>query len=397
VSAPLLAAMHGVAKAFPRVSRRGERLRALGALLAGRAALDSTMVLSGIDLEVRRGESLGIVGENGAGKSTLLKLLTGVLAPSAGRVETHGSIAALLELGAGFHPEFTGAENVDMAGALLGFAPGELARKREQILAFADIGRYIDEPVKHYSSGMVVRLGFALVAARRPDLLITDEVLAVGDEAFQRKCIRWLEDYLAGGGTLLLVSHSMYHVQKICRQAIWIHRGRIEARGDVHEVTQRYLAFQEQRIAAERGAATSGGAAQEFRVAALTVNGEPGEGPVTIEQGGALELDVRVESQAGREPALAIGLVRADGTPVYGITSEIDGARPTPHPDGGFRFRLAFDALPLLPGSYWLRAHSQDPEAMRHFDTVERVLVVRGRSRELGLVHLRHRWESGGP
>jgi lipopolysaccharide transport system ATP-binding protein len=392
----LLAAMHGVGKAFPRVARRGERLRALGALLAGRTAVDSTTVLSGIDLEVQRGESLGIVGENGAGKSTLLKLLTGVLAPTTGRVETHGSIAALLELGAGFHPEFTGAENIDMAGALLGFAPGELARQREQILAFADIGRYIDEPVKHYSSGMVVRLGFALVAARRPDLLITDEVLAVGDEAFQRKCIRWLEDYLSGGGTLLLVSHSMYHVQKLCRQAVWIHRGRIEARGDVHEVTQRYLAYQERRIAAERGAAAVDGAAPEFRVAALALNGEPGAGPVTIEQGGTLEIDVRVESQAGREPALAIGLVRADGTPVYGITSEIDGARPTPHPDGGFRFRLAFDDLPLLPGSYWLRAHSQDPEAMRHFDTVERVLVVRGRTRELGLVHLRHRWQGEG-
>lgn len=396
MTAPL-ALMRGVSKSFPRAARRGERLRALAALLAGRTGVDACTVLDGIDLEVRRGESLGIVGENGAGKSTLLKLLTGVLAPTAGRIETRGSIAALLELGAGFHPEFTGAENIAMAGALLGFAPGELAARREQILAFADIGRYIDEPVKHYSTGMVVRLGFALVAARRPDLLITDEVLAVGDESFQRKCIRWLEDYLADGGTLLLVSHSMYHVQKLCRHALWIHRGRIEARGDVHEVTQLYLAFQEQRIAAERGANAAGGAVQEFQVAALEVNGEPGEAPVAIEQGGRLVLDVRVDSRAGREPALAIGLVRADGTPVYGITSEIDGVRPRPHSSGGFAFRLVFDALPLLPGSYWLRAHSQDPEAMRHFDTAERVLVVRGRSRELGLVHLRHRWDGEGP
>ncbi|MFO0041706.1 MAG: ABC transporter ATP-binding protein [Pseudomonadota bacterium] len=396
MTAPL-ALMHGVSKSFPRATRRGERLRALAALLAGRTRVDACTVLDGIDLEVRRGESLGIVGENGAGKSTLLKLLTGVLAPTAGRIETRGSIAALLELGAGFHPEFTGAENIDMAGALLGFAPGELAARREQILAFADLGRYIDEPVKHYSTGMVVRLGFALVAARRPDLLITDEVLAVGDESFQRKCIRWLEDYLADGGTLLLVSHSMYHVQKLCRHALWIHRGRIEARGDVHEVTQRYLAFQEQRIAAERGANAAGAAVQEFQVAALEVNGEPGEAPVAIEQGGRLVLDVRVYSRAGREPTLAIGLVRADGTPVYGITSEIDGVRPRPHSGGGFAFRLVFDALPLLPGSYWLRAHSQDPEAMRHFDTAERLLVVRGRSRELGLVHLRHRWDGEGP
>ena len=398
MSPPLLAAMRGVSKAFPRVARRAERMRALGALLAGRAQVDATTVLSDIDLEVRRGESLGIIGRNGAGKSTLLKLLTGVLAPTRGRIETHGSIAALLELGAGFHPEFTGAENVDMAGALLGFAPGELAAKRAQILAFADIGRYIDEPVKHYSSGMVVRLGFALVAARRPDLLITDEVLAVGDEAFQRKCIRWMEDYLAGGGTLLLVSHSMYHVQKLCRHAAWVHDGRIAALGDVHDVTQRYLAYQEERIAAERRSGAAADAPpQEFRVAALELNGEGGDGPVAIEHGGALVVRTRVESRAGREPTLAIGLVRADGTPVYGTTSDIDGARGVPDPDGGFAFTLRFDALPLLPGSYWVRAHSQDPEAMRHFDTVERVLLVRGRTRELGLVSLPHRWDGPAP
>jgi len=397
VSPPVLATMRGVSKAFPRVARNTERLRALGALLAGRPQVAAATVLSDIDLEVVRGESLGIIGRNGAGKSTLLKLLTGVLAPTTGRIETHGSVAALLELGAGFHPEFTGSENIAMAGALLGFGPGELAARRDEILSFADIGRYIDEPVKHYSSGMVVRLGFALVAARRPDLLITDEVLAVGDEAFQRKCIRWMEDYLAGGGTLLLVSHSMYHVQKLCRHAVWIDGGRIAARGDVHEVTQAYLAFQEERIAADRGAAPAAPTTQEFRVAAMEINGESGEGAVSMQHGGALRLRIRVESAAGRVPTLAVGLVRADGTPVYGVTSEMDGARAEPDGEGAFRFTLTFDALPLLPGSYCVRAHSQDPEAMRHFDTFERVLLVRGRTRELGLVHVPHRWGGDAP
>ncbi len=396
MSGTLLARMHGVGKSFPRVARRAERLRALGSLLLGRRALESTAVLSGIDLEVRRGESVGIVGRNGAGKSTLLKLLTGVLAPSEGHIETHGSVAALLELGAGFHPEFTGAENLDMAGALLGFTPSELAAARDEILAFADIGRYIDEPVKHYSSGMVVRLGFALVAARRPDLLITDEILAVGDEAFQRKCVRWMEDYLGGGGTLLLVSHSMYHVQKLCRHACWIHDGRIEAQGDVHEVTQRYLAWQEGRIAADRGEGRApNDHGQEFHVATLRLNGEPGELPVAIDSGEGLQVEAIVASRAGREPGLALGVVRADGTPVYGVTSEYDRVHPQPAGDGRFRFALRFDALPLLPGSYWIRAHAQDPEGMRAFDTVERALVVRGRSRELGLVALAHAWETG--
>ncbi len=397
MSTPLLAAMRGVSKSFPRVARRGERLRALGALLLGRERLDSTAVLSGIDLAVHRGESLGIIGQNGAGKSTLLKLLTGVLAPSTGTVETHGSVAALLELGAGFHPEFTGAENIAMAAALLGFGEGELAARREQILAFADIGRYIDEPVKHYSSGMVVRLGFALVAARRPDLLITDEVLAVGDEAFQRKCIRWMEDFLGGGGTMLLVSHSMYHVQKLCRHACWIHAGRIEAQGDVHEVTQRYLAYQERRIAADRGSEPGMlGSGHEFHVASMAVNGETGEAPVAIDFGDGLHIDALIASRDGREPVFALGIQRADGTPVYGCTSEIDGARPLAREAGGFRFRLRFDSLSLLPGSYFLRAHSQDSEGMRLFDTVERALVVRGKSRDFGLVRLAHHWEQAG-
>ena len=351
------------------------------------------MVLDGITLEVRRGESLGIVGENGAGKSTLLKVLTGVLAPTTGQVELAGSVAALLELGAGFHPEFTGRENVEMAGALMGYRPAELRAQMDRILAFADIGRYIDEPVKHYSSGMVVRLGFALVAARRPDLLITDEVLAVGDEAFQRKCVRWIEDYLAGGGTLMLVSHSMYHVQKLCRRAVWIQRGRIEAIGDVYEVTQRYLAWQETRIAADSAAAQQGAGGLEFQTRMLTVNGV-GEGkPLSIDAGGTIEVVAQVRSSSGRVPVLGVGIVRGDGTPVYGVTSEMDGAAP--HRDGadGYRFVLRFPALALLPGTYTVRAHAMDPEALRLFDTVEQPFTVRGRTRELGLVRLPHDWD----
>ncbi|MBL8275021.1 MAG: ABC transporter ATP-binding protein [Xanthomonadales bacterium] len=362
-------------------------------LLAGLPPADPAVVLDGITLEVRRGESLGIVGENGAGKSTLLKVLTGVLAPTSGQVELAGSVAALLELGAGFHAEFTGRENVEMAGALMGYRPAELRAQMDRILAFADIGRYIDEPVKHYSSGMVVRLGFALVAARRPDLLITDEVLAVGDEAFQRKCVRWIEDYLAGGGTLMLVSHSMYHVQKLCRRAVWIQRGRIEAIGDVHEVTQRYLAWQETRIAADSAAAQRGASGLEFQTRTLAVNGVGEGSPLSIDAGGTIEVVARVRSSSGRVPVLGVGIVRGDGTPVYGVTSEMDGAAPRREGADGYRFVLRFPALALLPGTYTVRAHAMDPEALRLFDTVEQPFTVRGRSRELGLVRLPHDWE----
>lgn len=396
MSGAVLASLRGVSKRFPRVSRRSDRALALLALLTGRGLPPATTVLDGIDLEVRRGESLGLIGENGAGKSTLLKVLTGVLAPTEGEVRLTGSVAALLELGAGFHPEFTGRDNLRMAAALLGFAPGELETREADILAFADIGRYIDEPVKHYSSGMVVRLGFALVAARRPDLLITDEILAVGDEAFQRKCIRWIEDYLEGGGTLLLVSHSMYHVQKLCRRAVWLEGGRLRAAGDVYDVTQDYLAAQERRIAREEGLAPkeSAGtqAGTEFSVTAVRLNGHDAETPAYVAGGETLEIEFDVRTREGRMPVAAFGIVRADGTPVYGTTSEIDAVSQPTIVDGRVRFRVELPELALLPGAYSVRLHAMDPEGLRLFDTLERGFVVRGHTRELGVVRLSHRW-----
>lgn len=396
MSATVLASLRGVSKRFPRVNRRSDRARALLGLLTGRGLPPATTVLEGIDLEVRRGESLGLIGENGAGKSTLLKVLTGVLAPTEGEVRLAGSVAALLELGAGFHPEFTGRDNLRMAAALMGFAPGELESKEADILAFADIGRYIDEPVKHYSSGMVVRLGFALVAARRPDLLITDEILAVGDEAFQRKCIRWIEDYLDGGGTLLLVSHSMYQVQKLCRHAVWLEHGRIRSAGDVYDVTQDYLAAQERRIAREAGMAPKESAGTvagiEFSLSAVRINGHDAETPAYVAAGDTLVLDLDIRTREGRSPVAAFGIVRADGTPVYGTTSEIDAASAAGSTDALARFRIELPDLALLPGAYSVRFHALDPEALRIFDTLERGFVVRGHTRELGVVRLAHRW-----
>ena len=207
--------VQGVSKFYPRVNHPRERLRAFASLMTGNEVLEGAEVLHDISLEVTAGQSFGIIGENGAGKSTLLKVLTGVISPSRGSVEVNARIAALLELGAGFQPEFSGIDNVRMKAALLGMSSSELDSKLDEILAFADIGDYVYEPVKHYSSGMVVRLGFAVVSACDPELLITDEVLAVGDESFQKKCIRCIEAFLERGNTLLMVSHSMYIVKKL--------------------------------------------------------------------------------------------------------------------------------------------------------------------------------------
>ena len=277
MSAPLVS-LEGVCKLYPRVHKSRERLHAFTSLLMGHEPREGVEVLSDVSLRVHRGESLGIIGENGAGKSTLLKILTGVIKPTRGSVQVHGSTAALLELGAGFQPDFSGMDNVRMKASLLGMGQQELNNCLDDILAFADIGDYIHEPVKHYSSGMVVRLGFAVVAASKPDLLITDEVLAVGDESFQKKCIRWIDGFLNEGGTLLLVSHSMYLVQKLCRHALWLQDGTVAGYGEVHRVTQDYLAWHERRQSVEdaerrRLAGDSG----RYGVLALDLNGADGK------------------------------------------------------------------------------------------------------------------------
>jgi len=273
----------------------------------------------------------------------------------------------------------------------------EIRARITEIVAFADIGRYIDEPVKHYSSGMVVRLGFAVIAALRPDLLITDEVLAVGDESFQKKCIRWMEDYLDGGGTLILVSHSMYHIQKLCRHALWLRDGRVEAQGDVFDVTQSYLAYHERKSGRLLTQSTALAQGMEFAVRHLALNGVMAEQGIVLRQGGDLEAEAVIASRDGRTPVVHFGIARADGTPVYGISSDMDGIAPLPTEEGDFRVTLRLPALCLLPGSYVVRVHPLDSEGVRLFDTVERPLVVRGESRELGLVRLEHAWCNARP
>ncbi|MFC4819469.1 ABC transporter ATP-binding protein [Dokdonella ginsengisoli] len=388
----LLVEAQGLGKAYPKVHRSSDRLRSLGRLLFSSRGAERISVLRDVDLQIRRGESLGLVGENGAGKSTLLKLITGVLTPTTGSVRVRGEIGALLELGAGFHPEYSGRDNVAMAAALHGLSGTELRERLPEIIDFADIGQYIDEPVKHYSSGMVVRLGFAVIATLKPDLLVTDEVLAVGDESFQKKCVQWIENYLAGGGTLILVSHSMYHIQKLCRHACWLRGGEIAMQGDVFDVTQAYLAYHERKSAsvAERREIAQAGV--EFSVIAVAVNDDESERPALLELGDALRIRARVRSRDGRTPGVMVGIVRADGTAVYGTSTEIDAVAPERVAEGEYLCELQLDGLPLLPGSYRIRVHPMDTEGVRIFDTIERSFVVRGASREFGLVRLAHRW-----
>ncbi|HOB01667.1 MAG TPA: ABC transporter ATP-binding protein [Casimicrobium huifangae] len=381
----VLLGIHHVGKVYPRIGRHGAGVAALARLLLARPATDGFVALADIDFTVRRGESLALVGENGAGKSTLLKIIAGVLQPTTGRADRVGSVGALLELGAGFHPEYTGRENLKLAAALQGLTGAAFDARLDEIIAFADIGEHIDAPIKTYSSGMVVRLGFALVTALKPDLLITDEVLAVGDESFQNKCIAWMERYLADGGTLLLVSHSLYHVKKLTQRAVWLDHGRLRMIGASHEVAIAYQAFHEAKQADAKtdAAAVDSAALGQYAVTDLSIERCDADG---------LSLHGSLKSRDGRRPHVALGVVRIDGTPVYGTTSEIDGAVLNETAAGNFEFALTFSDWRLLPGAYRLRAHALDPEGMRVYDTVERDFTVAGDSRELGLVRLPHHW-----
>lgn len=394
--------LKAVSKSYPKIHSSKQRVAAFKAALLNRPYAETHDVLSDIHLSVNAGQSLGLIGENGAGKSTMLKLIAGVLHPTSGTIQRRGKIAALLELGAGFHPEYSGLDNIQMNAALLGLSQADVARKREEIIAFADIGDYIHEPIKHYSSGMVVRLGFAMMTAMQPDLLITDEVLAVGDESFQKKCIAWMERYLADGGTLLLCSHGMYHVQKLCQRAMWVEQGRIRREGDAFEITKAYLNYHERKSAQnkqdkkEEQKAQAASHTAAYAVREMRLTDAAGNALDTLDYRGTLYIRGVVYSPDNRAPVVAVGIDRLDGLPIYGCSSWMDGATLTQIDEQIFAFCLRYPDLPILPGEYIVKSHAMDPEAMRLFDTVEMTLNIVGKTFELGSCRLEHEWIHDG-
>ena len=245
---PLLHRMAGWARWLPLLSRR--------LLAAAQARLHTHQALADVSFTLARGEALGIIGLNGAGKSTLLQIVAGVLPATTGTVVANGRIAALLELGSGFNPELTGRENVRVNAAILGFSPAQLRERMDDIVAFADIGAYIDEPVKTYSSGMALRLAFAVQVHIDPDILIVDEALAVGDAAFQAKAMARMQEILARGTTLLFVGHDLNVLRAFCQRGILLEGGRITAEGTPEDVVEQYLYQIHARARAAEGAHT---------------------------------------------------------------------------------------------------------------------------------------------
>jgi teichoic acids export ATP-binding protein tagH len=201
------------------------------------------LALKNINFTVKRGESWGLIGKNGSGKSTLLKLISGIISPYQGNVTVNGSISPLIELGAGFDPELTARENIFLNGALLGYSKRFIESHFQEIVDFAELNDFVDVPIKNFSSGMSARLGFAIATVQKPDILIVDEVLAVGDFAFQQKCKERMENLLSNGTTLLFVSHSIEQVKELCSKAIWIDNGEVRAIGETHSVSQEYMSY----------------------------------------------------------------------------------------------------------------------------------------------------------
>ena len=385
-----------IGKDYPIIRTGGSRIQTIFELLTGRAVHDYYRAVDDVSLTIRRGESWGIIGENGAGKSTLLKIIAGVVKASRGTIAVRGRVSALLELGTGFHPEYSGRENIFLASALMGWRHTETLARVEDILAFADIGSHIDQPVKTYSSGMVVRLGFAVATALSPDLLVTDEVLAVGDESFQKKCLRWMENFRARGGTLLLCSHSMYHIQSLCQKTLWIHGGKARMQGETFDVTQAYLAYHEAKNRRETETATAPQTGAPYPLLdSIWVEDDARTTRSVFDMGESISFFGTFKNPDDQPTVVMVGVTRIDGTPVFGTSSNDGDFTANRLGPRRFGFRLVFNANTLLPGMYHLRAHTLDEHGLRMFDTRELVITIQGQTRDHGLVRLDHRWLPG--
>ena len=371
--------------------------------------------LKDVSFKLVRGQCLGVIGDNGAGKSTLLKLLAGTLQPSHGELRRVGRVTAILELGAGFHPDFTGRDNLIFGGSFIGLNQADMLALSDEIIAFSELGDAIDRPVKTYSSGMVVRLAFALVTAVQPEVLIIDEALAVGDQGFQKKCVQRIEEFRRNGCTILFCSHSLYHVRHLCNVALWLDSGRVKAFGDTENVLGSYethVRVRERLLSGHAAAAsgvrqlTSDGPNHQVPPAMLALPPGASAAIVSVQvadlgsctpallESKDLRVTVTARMSTDEQPNMAVMLEQSHGVGITSVATHAEGFAPVSLGDGLWQATLTFPDLPLHTGEYVVSAYLFDSQGLvvyeewyhyLHFSFVHPSLTP-------GLVRLPHFW-----
>lgn len=360
-----------------------------------------------INLAIMPGEVIGIIGKNGSGKSTLLQLICGTLTPTTGKVEINGRLAALLELGAGFNPEFTGRENIWMNAAIIGLTQQEITDRIEQIIDFSEIRSFVDQPVKTYSSGMYVRLAFSIAISVDPDILIIDEALSVGDGAFARKSFNRIMQLRDSGKTILFCSHSLFQIESLCNRAFWINQGKLMAEGDVKQVVTAYQQFldlgvlsgdnngiaatieQNDYLANAKGYA-------RLETVVVEIDGAPCAAAVAESGQSTIQVDVKFSTDPSLPcPTVAVTLHSMDGRVITSAASWEDSIIPRLTPEGIGEIKLLFEQLPLLKGEYLVSVYLLCEQGIHLYDSVYGAtkLQVQQQNRLQGFFMIPHQWK----
>ena len=398
--APVVIDVRDVKKKFRVFRDRGNTLKER-LLFAGRRKHEEHWVLKGVSFQVRKGEAVGLIGENGCGKSTTLKLLTKILFPDEGTIEMKGRVSSLIELGAGFHPDLSGRENIYTNASIFGLKKKEIDERLGEIIAFSELEQYIDEPVRTYSSGMYMRLAFAVAINVDADILLIDEILAVGDAAFQAKCFRKLQKIKAAGTTIVIVSHAMGQIEQICDRSIWLNDGVICREGpprDVHPYYMKWMSHKGQDTAAEAEDPDDAGnlkrwGSGEARMTAVSVLDADGKEQHSFSPEEPFTIRIDYEAKKELTDAVAgIAIYRSDGTLIYGTNTLIDTARPMTLKEKG-RIGLKIGCLPAANGRYSIDLALHRPDGF-NYDFLRDVcqVVIADGMQTAGDIALPHEW-----
>ncbi len=360
--------------------------------MARREQIEQFWALRDVTFDIPRGATIGVIGPNGSGKSSLLGLITGTVTPTIGTVRTEGRVSSLLELGAGFHPELSGRENVILNASILGIPREDVVKRMDHIVSFAGLEEFIDMPVKHYSSGMYVRLGFAVAVEIDPDILLIDEVLAVGDIAFQTKCLQRIREFQKKGKTLLLVSHALDTVEQFCDEALLILEGRLAERGPPRDVIFSYLKTYMLHIGMLR---VEEYGTRQVEIKNVRLLDERGEDTANLKSGRTMRVEIHYQAHERIEtPVFGFSIKTANGVYVFGSNTQLE-EYPIDAINGEGVVRLTVDPLTLKGGNFFLSVsvHSWDHSVQYHRLEDWLAFRVLDDSDRPGMVHLQNTWE----